>query len=225
MGFRRNEAVNTHHAGGCGKINEVGFLKGHAEELIWNSGTQEEITEAVSNPIIRSMIRTKFLMTSRDKASRIIRSNADAYLRLVDRFGDTLGVEPAMVPPMIGVDPEMRGWSIFQILEHNEIVNRSIAAMVEALALGKEPSGAALLDPKSDVLPKGMSGPDHVESFRTSVDGYLSLVPTLPSLRGTGERLHPVFGSFDAHKWHCMFGFHLGLHLRQAEKVLWLLQK
>ena len=171
------------------------------------------------------MIRTKLVLTSRDKASRIIRSNADAYLRLADRFGDALGVEQAMVPPMIGVDPEMRDWSFFQILEHNEIVNRSIAAMVEALALGKQPSGAALLNPKTDVLPKGMSGPDQVESFRTSVDSYLSLVATLPSLRDTGESAHPVFGPFDAHKWHCIFGFHLGLHLRQAEKVLSLLQK
>jgi hypothetical protein len=171
------------------------------------------------------MIRTKFVLTSRDKASGIIRNNADVYLKLADRFDDVSGVKPVMVPPMIGVDPEMRNWSFFQILEHNGIVNRSIAAMVEALALGKKPSGAALLNPKTDVLPKGMSGPEQVESFRTSINGYLSLVETLPSLRGTGELLHPVFGPFDAHKWHCMFGFHLGLHLRQAEKVLSLLQK
>jgi len=124
------------------------------------------------------------------------------------------------VLPMIGVDPEMRGWSFFQILEHNAIVNRSISATVEALALGKPPSGAALINPKSDVLPKGVSGPEQVEEFRRSVDDYLSMLAELPSLRGTAETTHPVFGSFDAHKWHCMFGFHLGLHLRQASVVL-----
>jgi len=177
----------------------------------------------MSNPIIKAVIRTKFRLTSCDKASGSIRSNADAYLRLADRFGASEGMEQVTVPAMIGVDPEMRGWSFFQILEHNAIVNRSIAATVEALALGKEPMGAALINPKRDVLPKGLSGPEQIALFRLSVDDYLGLVARLPSLRGTAETMHPVFGSFDAHKWHCMFGFHLGLHQKQAEKVLSLL--
>jgi hypothetical protein len=105
------------------------------------------------------------------------------------------------------------------------IVNRSIAATVEALALGKEPFGAALINTKTDVLPKGLSGPEQIELFQQSVDDYLAMVATLPTLRGTAETMHPVFGSFDAHKWHCMFGFHLGLHLKQAEKGLTLLGK
>lgn len=155
----------------------------------------------------------------------MIRKNADAYLDLADRFGPSSAIEQVTIPPMIGVDPEMRGWSFFQILEHNAIVNRSISAMVEALALGKEPSGAALIDPKTDVLPKGLSGPDQVESFLSSVDDYLALVSTLPELKRTAERPHPVFGPFDAHKWHCMFGLHLGLHLNQARKILSLLGK
>jgi hypothetical protein len=174
----------------------------------------------MSNPAIKAIIRTKFLLTSLNKASGMIRSNADAYLSLADRFGAGEGMEQAMVPPMIGVDPEMRGWSFFQILEHNVIVNRSIAAMVEALALGKEPAGAALINPKTDVLPKGISGTEQIGFFQQSVDDYLSKIPTLPSLRGTAQRPHPIFGPFDAHKWHCMFGFHLGLHLKQAERVL-----
>jgi hypothetical protein len=179
----------------------------------------------MSNPIIKAIIRTKFLITTRHKASEIIRSNADAYLRLVDRVGVPEGMEQVNVPPMIGVDPEMRGWSFFQILEHNTIVNRSIAATVEALALGKEPTGAALINPKTDVLPTGVSGPEQAEAFRRSIDDYLAIVATLPTLRGTAETIHPVFGCFDAHKWHCMFGFHLGLHFKQAERVLTLLGK
>ena len=174
----------------------------------------------MSNPAIKAIIRTKFLLTSREKASGMIRSNADAYLRLADSLGAGEGMEQVTAPPMIGVDPEMRGWSFFQILEHNVIVNRSIAAMVEALALGKELAGAALMNPKTDVLPKGVSGSEQIGHFRQSVDDYLSMVATLPSLRGTNQRPHPIFGPFDAHKWHCMFGFHLGLHLKQAERVL-----
>lgn len=176
-------------------------------------------------PIIKAVVRTRFLLTSRAQASLIIRNKADGYLKLTERVKPDLGRTSVMVPAMIGVDPEMRDWSFFQILEHNVIVNRSIAATVEALALGREPSGAALINPKTDVLPKGISGPEQVEAFRSSVEDYLSRVTTLPKLRGTAETTHPIFGSFDAHKWHCMFGFHLGLHLKQAEKVLSLLNK
>ena len=177
------------------------------------------------NLLIKRAIRAKFLMTSRNKGSIIIKSNADAYLRLANRLGAGEGMEPVTVPPMIGIDPEMRGWSFFQILEHNAIVNRSIAATVEALAHGKEPSGAALINPKTDVLPNAQSEPKQIGLFQQSVDDYLAMVATLPCLRGTAETPHSVFGSFDAHKWHCMFGFHLGLHLKQAEKVLPLLGK
>jgi hypothetical protein len=179
----------------------------------------------MNNPLIRSIIRTRFLLTSREKASGMIRKNADDYLDLADRFGPSLAIEPVTVPLMIGVDPEMQGWSFFQLLEHNAIVNRSISSMVEALALGKEPEGAALIDPKTDVLPKGLSGPEQVEAFRSSIDDYLSLVTTLPKLKGTAERPHPLFGPFDAHKWHCMFGLHLGLHLNQARKIFSILGK
>jgi len=179
----------------------------------------------MSNSIIGALIRTKFLLTSREQASRIIRSNAGAYLELAGQFGAASGGKPVTVPPMAGVDSEMRGWSLFQILEHNAIVNRSIAATVEALALGKELSGAALINPKTDVLPKGISGPEQVVAFRRSVEDYLSRIAMLPELRGTAETPHPVFGPFDAHKWHCMFGFHLGLHLKQAKKVLALLER
>jgi hypothetical protein len=63
----------------------------------------------MSNPVIKTVIRTKFRLTSRDQASEIIRSHADAYLRLANRFGVQEGMEQVSVPPMIGVDPEMRG--------------------------------------------------------------------------------------------------------------------
>lgn len=67
----------------------------------------------MSNPVTKAIIRTKFLLTSRNMASGMIRSNADAYQRLADRLGAGEGMEQVTVPPMIGVDPEMRGWSFF----------------------------------------------------------------------------------------------------------------
>jgi hypothetical protein len=219
--------MHAHRTSGSRKINEVGFFDGHDEwekELIWNSGTQEERTDrSMSNPIIRTVIRTKFLLTPRKKASQIIRAQADAYLNLAERMGAENGAKPVTIPPMIGVDPEMRGWSFFQILEHNAIVNAIIHRNVRQLALGNDPTPEHPINPKTDVLPQGLSGPEQVETFRRSIDDYLAVLESLPPLRGTAETPHPLFGSFDAHKWHCMFGFHLGLHLKQAEKVVSLL--
>jgi len=63
----------------------------------------------MSSPVIRTVIRTKFLLTSRKKASQIIRTQADSYLKLAERMGAENGAKPVIIRPMTGVDPEMRG--------------------------------------------------------------------------------------------------------------------
>ena len=177
----------------------------------------------MSNAAIRTIIRAKFLLIGRESASRSIIHIRNKYLKIAESISLKDSLLSVTVPPMVGVDPEMREWSFFQILEHNAIVNRIIFRNVQKLALGEDPAPDHPVDPKTDVLPRGISGPEQVAAFRESVDEYVAMVAMLPSLRGTAETPHPVFGAFDAHKWHCMFGFHLGLHLKQAEKVLSLL--
>jgi hypothetical protein len=46
------------------------------------------------------------------------------------------------------------------------------------------------------------------------------MVKDLGELRGTKTTPHPIFGDFDAHKWNCMFSFHLRLHYKQAAYVV-----
>ena len=58
-----------------------------------------------------------------------------------------------------------------------------------------------------------------LEAFRQTVDDHLEAILPLGKLRGTVKRPHPVFGDFDAHQWHCMFGFHLMIHFKQARMV------
>jgi hypothetical protein len=106
------------------------------------------------------------------------------------------------------------------ILEHNAIVNRSIAKVVQDLARGVEPTGAGNIDPKRDVMPSVSPGIEQIGAFQSSVEDYLQMVSELGPLRGTLTKRHPVFGMFDAHKWHCMFGFHLMIHRRQVEYVV-----
>ncbi|MEX1110914.1 MAG: hypothetical protein WEB31_03860 [Chthoniobacterales bacterium] len=129
------------------------------------------------------------------------------------------GVLKVEVPPMRGVDEDMRNWSFFEMLEHNTIVNRSITATVCQLAGGVPLSGSATIDPKKDVMPTGSTDERIRQAFLDSTAFHKQEVEKLGRLRGTKKSQHPVFGPFDAHKWNCMFAFHLGLHLPQAEFI------
>jgi len=81
-------------------------------------------------------------------------------------------------------------------------------------------SGPAALDPRKDVMPNSSAGKSQLGVFADSVTSHIEAVKSLKQLRNTGTSPHPIFGKFDAHKWNCMFAFHLGLHLRQAEYVV-----
>ncbi|MEM8955942.1 MAG: hypothetical protein AAGD22_17430 [Verrucomicrobiota bacterium] len=169
--------------------------------------------------MVRSGVRGKFAATSRERARTQIWSNADKYLALGRQLSPEAGSRVVTVPKMTGVDEEMRNWSFFMLLKHHVIVNGVICQIVEALVRGEEPKGVERMDPRRDVLPGSDAGEELVQRFEDSVNDYLAMEKGLPVLRGTKERPHPVFGLFDAHKWHCMFGFHLFVHFKQAKLV------
>ena len=173
--------------------------------------------------VIRKVVKGRFAVTSRKKASSQARKAMEEYLRLVESVGPELAARAVRVPSMLGVDEDMREWSLCMILEHNAIVNRRITPTVRALATGQEVPSNGDFDPKKDVMPSLAPGVEQVEDFRESVEEHLRVVADLPELKGTAKTLHPVFGPFDAHQWHCMFAFHLEIHLRQAETAAGLL--
>jgi hypothetical protein len=173
----------------------------------------------MSNLLLSAAVRTSFLLTSCKKASQKAEAFLQEYLRLSRGLSKEDGQQCVEVPWMPGIDEDMRRWSLFMILEHNAIVNRAITATVVQLARGEAPSGAAMIDPKKDVMPSLSAGVSQIEFFADSVRQHLNTVKDLKSLRGTKTAPHPVFGAFDAHQWNCMFAFHLGLHLRQAKYV------
>jgi hypothetical protein len=173
----------------------------------------------MSNILIKTAIRTLFTFTSRDKALEKSEIVLQQYAKLADGLSKEAGQRCIEVPPMRGVDEDMRKWSFFMILEHNAIVNRSITATVVQLARGEKLSGPATMNPKTDVMPSSSADASQFKDFADSVTSHIEAVKSLKRLRGTGTSPHPVFGGFDAHKWNCMFAFHLGLHLPQAEYV------
>ena len=170
--------------------------------------------------LIKSAVKTRFLLTGRNRASDQIRQLMEQYLSLVQTIEPEAGRRPVRVPPMLGVDEDMRDWSFFMILEHNVIVNRSITAIVQRLARGEKPMGSGDMDPKKDVMPSADPGEEQIQAFRASVETHLENVSRLPRLRSTPTSRHPIFGQLNAHGWHCMFGLHLGIHRKQAEFVI-----
>jgi hypothetical protein len=172
----------------------------------------------MSNPIIKTLIRTRFALTSSEAASAQAMKHLNSYLQLAQGVSEVAGSEPVTVPPMLGVDEDMRGWSFFMLLRHNTIVNHAISANVKRLALG-EPEPKKKFHIKKDVMPEAESGIEQIALFKSSVLSHLGAVKSLGELRGTETTNHPLFGSFDAHKWHCMFAFHMHIHLKQAEIV------
>jgi hypothetical protein len=175
---------------------------------------------ALSNVLMKMAVRTWFILTSRDKACMRIRRSRDNYLALAQMVNASSGAFPIFVPRMPGVDEDMRNWSFFMILEHNKIVNRSISDIVQSLVRGEAPTGAGAIDPKKGVMPSPNAGEEQIADFRASVADHLDLIRDLGRLRGSLTKRHPLFGNFDAHRWHCMFSFHLIIHYRQARYVV-----
>jgi hypothetical protein len=165
-------------------------------------------------------IRAKLRTTSNQRAADQTRKVLGQYLALAMKVGPEQGSIPVQVPPMRGLDEDMREWSFFMILEHNTRVNRSITATVEQLARGQKLTGLAAIDPKTGVMPSAQPGMEQVKLFEESVCQHLDTVKKLGGMRGTARSHHPVFGQFDAQMWHAMFPFHLKLHVKQADFVV-----
>ena len=170
----------------------------------------------MKDQLIKAVVRALFWMTTQRQATGRIQHCLDSYLALCQRMGPEAGRRQVQVPPMLGVDEDMRGWSLFMILEHTTIVNGHITRTVHALSQEIDPPD---FDMKLDVTPSAVSGEEQMQTFRVSVEEHLALVSSLAGLRGTSTHRHPFFGHLTAHGWHCMFGLHLRIHQRQAEAV------
>ncbi len=174
----------------------------------------------MSHILLKSAVHLLFACTSRSRVARRCDVLSREYEILLEGFTKDSVRQGVRVPKMKGVDEDMRDWSFYDVLEHNVIVNRRITAIVCKLASGGSVSDLPRIDPKKDVMPIGSFSDDVFEVFLDSLARHRSSVEGLGSLRGGGESRHPVFGMFDAHKWNCMFTFHLGLHLAQARSIL-----
>ena len=169
--------------------------------------------------LLKNAIRFWFVLTSRDRAKQQALRFLDQYVQLAKSLDSEDGSRPIKVPPMRGVDDDMREWSFFMILEHNVIVCNSISTTIHRLVRDEKLNDLAEIDPKKDVMPSSSAGEENISRLQKSVYDHFDMLKGLGKLRGTKTSPHPLFGNFDAHKWNCMFSFHLNIHLKQAEYV------
>jgi hypothetical protein len=170
--------------------------------------------------LLKAPVQFLFWLTSKKRALAQARGMLAEYESLVREAG-VVAAESQTVPRMMGVDEDMRDWSLFQLLEHNTIVNRAITQVICHLAAGRDPADAPRFDPKRDVMPSAEAGEEQVEAFADSVRDFCEKVAGLSDLRKTARIPHPMFGNFTAHHWVCMLPLHLKVHRRQA----WLLAR
>ena len=133
---------------------------------------------------IKAVVRSLFIMTSRNRALNQTERLLNDYLELVDGLSREVGIHSVKVPPMRGVDEDMRDWSFYMILEHNAIVNRSISATIQQLIQGGPLRGAAAIDPKKDVMPSQSAAEEQLQELKNSVNGHVGVMANLGSLRG-----------------------------------------
>lgn len=141
-------------------------------------------------------------------------------MELAESLSESEAANVIEVPPMMGVDEDMRRWSFFMLLEHNAIVNRSISEIACSLAQGKEPTGPGAIDLKKDVMPSAAPGLEQIGAFQESVADHLDRVRSLPVNWSPDRKRHPIFGMLTAHGWHRMFHLHLTVHLKQANAIV-----
>ena len=147
---------------------------------------------------IKKIVRTMFVFKGRERAIVQAKTSIEKYMKLADGLTLEAGQRSVEVPPIPGVDEDMRRWSFFMILEHNTIVNRSISAVITHLVRNEPLSDAAIIDPKKDVMPSQSAGEEQLDLFRDSVDEHIAMIRGMGKLRGKSRTIISVINTRSA---------------------------
>lgn len=126
------------------------------------------------------------------------------------------GSRRVLIRRLSGLEDSSRYWSVWMTLDHLRVVNNEIARVIEALARGVVPEGAAST---AAVKPSAEPGPGVVAAFESSCDALSSVVASVPDLNTRVRFPHPWFGPMNAAGWHALAGTHMGIHRTQIERI------
>ncbi len=170
--------------------------------------------------IVRKVVRTRLKLQSLEKGCLTLNRWGEKYLELGKSLTEEQAGQTVRVPESLGVDSDMTGWSYYQLLEHNAIVNEVMSLNVKMLMTGQGKKVIESFNPKTDVLPSEDAGSEQMKHFQDSIDDHLMTMKGFDDLKSDGTNTHPLFGEFDAHMWHGMIGLHLKVHYKQAKMIV-----
>ncbi|MFO0823994.1 MAG: hypothetical protein U0792_12930 [Gemmataceae bacterium] len=127
--------------------------------------------------------------------------------------------ERVLVRRIAGMEDSSRHWSVAMTVEHLTMVGSGIRGVIGQLRRGEVPNATART---ADFKPKGTAPhPEvHAAFVQLLADATASTQAEPPIPRGVGPRFpQPWFGPLDAHQWHCLLGFHQGIHRHQIERI------
>lgn len=156
---------------------------------------------------------------SDDKALKLFDQISNKILLFIEPVDIDLLSQTILTPRLQGIEDSSRNWSVLMVLEHLNLVNRSIMSTIRELHGNRAPFGeVAIADYKPD--PNVDAGV--IDEFRETNRRYRNFVVSHKPLRTSSHHFHPWFGFLDGHQWHVLAAVHQRIHSRQIQKILTL---
>ena len=165
----------------------------------------------------KGILSLKSMLSSDEKALRVFELEMNTLINLHDHVDLVAADEQVLIGRMAGLEDSSRNWSLFMVLEHLCIVNREMLKVVDALKRGIAPRGEIAIEyykPDPDV------DTDVIERFKDCCYDFLEVLRAHGRLRTRLTYSHPWFGELDGHGWAVLAAMHMGLHRRQAQRII-----
>lgn len=143
----------------------------------------------------------------RDAIVALVRDSQSELLKIIS------GIDEATA----GRTPAEGEWSIRELLRHVISAEDGVSAIVERLAIGREPAGERSAGSKVE----DDTAASLVERLRASNQRLLDVIGALPAQPNTTVLAkHPFFGDLNCLEWTVFQRVHDADHAQQAQKIL-----
>jgi hypothetical protein len=167
--------------------------------------------------IARLIFAWRQLRGDRDAFNRRFQQERQAIHSMAASCDADSGSRRVLIERARGLEDSSRYWSVWMVLDHLRIVNRDIGRIIESLARGVEPPGAAST---AKVKPSPNATASALTEHEQACDKLLSTVASVADLKTAAKYAHPWFGALDAAGWHALAAGHMGIHRVQMQRIL-----
>jgi hypothetical protein len=170
-------------------------------------------------------------LTSPEKSSQIFEKEQARILTLVEALSFEARNKQVLIARLPGLEDSSRYWSVWMVLSHLNQVNLGTLGNIQQLVRGEIPTMTVRTEDVKPTLDKMAPSASqalyqerndpHVAAFQQACQHYLGTMQGLHHALKTPCTLpHPWFGPMNAHQWHFMMGFHMGLHRKQIQSIV-----